>query len=120
MGRPKKTRHSSGKSYSSSRLGRLPHGDIGGRKRNCTDSESSVEEEREVTEGDNRSGIPAPLPDIMHDWEIIVKSLKANERQENRHDPNKNMRTEETRRLKSYRLPHQNDEKQSTNEDPEK
>jgi len=115
--RPKKSRHSSGKSYSSSRVGRSPYSDIGGRKRNFTDSESSAEDAVDNTEIANKSKIPAPLPDIMHDWEIIVKSLKANERQEKRHDPNQVIKTEETQRLKSCRLEYQKDECESKKEE---
>nr|XP_027236284.1 uncharacterized protein LOC113827585 [Penaeus vannamei] len=47
---------------------------------NLHDAQTGSGDEDDV--GEARKPRPPPLPDIMHDWEIIVKSLKANERRE--------------------------------------
>ncbi|ROT62081.1 hypothetical protein C7M84_020090 [Penaeus vannamei] len=82
--RPRKSRHSSGKAHGGGRggrEGRSPYQE-GGQSRKLLLPPTSAGSGDEDDVGEARKPRPPPLPDIMHDWEIIVKSLKANERRE--------------------------------------
>lgn len=83
--RPRKSRYSSGKGQSSGRSvreGRLPHAEGGQGRLHIYKPGSLGSEEEDGIPPEPKKSKVNPLPDIMHDWEIIVKSLKANERRE--------------------------------------
>ena len=83
--RPRKSRYSSGKGQSTGRIareGRSSYAEGGQGRLHIYKPGSLESEEEEGSPPEPKKSKVSTLPDIMHDWEIIVKSLKANERRE--------------------------------------